>query len=277
MNFQGLEKSPKDLFSCYRLPAFTQFKQYDGSDPMGIPDGVISEISKAKRIAVLTGAGISAESGIMTFRGKNGIWEKFEPDEVATPAAWAKDPKKVWDFHEGLQQAVSESKPNSAHLTLAEMEDHFEEFALITQNIDNYHRDAGSKNVIELHGNAFRMKCTGCGTVSRDTEIPKSELPPKCTCGSLLRPDVVWFNEPLPGDALNGAFAASESCEVMLVIGTSAFVQPAALMPSIAHEHGATVIEFNLEPTPHTGLAIYSFFGKAGETLPRFWDAVKKL
>ena len=244
---------------------------------MDVPDGVISVMGKAKRVAVLTGAGISAESGIMTFRGKDGIWEKFEPDEVATPAAWAKDPKKVWGFHEGLQQAVMESEPNQAHLTLAEMEKHYDEFTVITQNIDNYHRDAGSENVIELHGNAFRMRCTREGTVSPDTEIPKKELPPKCKCGSLLRPDVVWFNEQLPRDALDGAFAASEACQVMLVIGTSAFVQPAALMPAIAHEHGAAVIEFNLEPTPHSGLALYSFFGKAGETLPSFWSAVNKL
>ena len=242
---------------------------------MEVPPEVIDMMRDVRSVAVLTGAGISAESGIVTFRGKNGLWEKFQPDEVATPAAWKKDPLKVWNFHHGLLQAISENEPNQAHRTLAEMEKHYRDFSVITQNIDQYHQDAGSKNVLELHGNAWRMKCTKEGTISTDYSLPKKELPPKCKCGALLRPDVVWFNEPLQADVVERAFTLARECQVMLVIGTSAYVQPAALLPAVAHESGADVVEFNLEPTAHSYLATYSFFGKAGETLPVFWKAVK--
>lgn len=244
---------------------------------MDVPEEVLECMSGVKNIAVLTGAGISAESGIVTFRGKDGLWDRFDPDEVATPGAWQRDPLKVWNFHHDLLLAISDTEPNAAHIALAEMEDHFEEFHVITQNIDQFHQDAGSKNVIELHGNAWRLKCIREGTTTTDFTLPLKELPPRCSCGSFLRPDVVWFNEPLPAAALEAAFELAKRCQVMFVIGTSAYVQPAASLPFVAHDNGAAIFEFNLEPTPHTHLALYSFFGKAGETLPRFWEAIKQL
>ncbi|UCH89839.1 MAG: NAD-dependent deacylase [Thermoplasmata archaeon] len=242
---------------------------------MEIPQEVLSVMKKAKKIAVLTGAGISAESGLITFRGKDGIWEKFDPDEVATPGAWKKDPLKVWEFHEEFRKAIAEHEPNPAHFTLAEIEKSSDDFTLITQNIDQYHQDAGSKNVIELHGNVWRVKCLKEGTVSVNKDVPMKQLPPYCSCGSMLRPDVVWFNEPLPPAALENAFKATYECDLMIVVGTSIVIYPAAMLPSFAYEHGAKIIEFNLEPTPISHLAMFSFFGKAGETLPEVWEKAR--
>lgn len=244
---------------------------------MEIPQSVLENLKNIQSVAVLTGAGISAESNIPTFRGKNGMWEKFNADEVATPSAFKRDPKKVWEFHDNLRKGIANNNPNEAHNTLAEMEKHFEHFVLITQNIDQYHQDSGSRNVVELHGNAWRVKCTKEGVITDNYEVPIKKIPPFCSCGSMLRPDVVWFNEPLPRDALEKAFIAVEECQLMLIIGTSAYVQPAASLPEIAFKNGAILLEFNLEPTPHSHLALYSFFGKAGETLPIFWEHMKKL
>jgi NAD-dependent deacetylase len=243
---------------------------------MDIPGEVIDSIRSVGRVAVLTGAGISAESGIPTFRGKNGIWDKVDIDEVATPEGFRRSPVKVWEFHEEFQRNIMSNKPNNAHHALAEMEKAFAHFTVITQNIDQYHQDAGSTEVIELHGNAWRVKCIEEGKVTEDLEVPKKELPPHCSCGSMLRPDVVWFNEPLPKAALERAFGEVETCELMLVVGTSIIVQPAASLPFIAFENGLPILEFNLEPTPISGMALYSFFGKAAETLPVFWDSWKK-
>ena len=244
---------------------------------MEIPGEIKAQLKNIRSISVLTGAGISAESGLITFRGKDGIWEKFDPDEVATPAAFKKDPVKVWKFHDDLCCAISDSEPNPAHETLAEMEKHFDDFTLITQNIDNYHQDAGSKNVLELHGNAWRVKCLKEGTVRPDRDVPKKDLPPYCSCGGMLRPDVVWFNEPLDRDILEKAFNTVSRTQLLLVVGTSVVIQPAAMLPYIAHQQGAMILEFNLEPTPITHLATYSFFGKAGETLPEFWKQLQSI
>jgi NAD-dependent deacetylase len=244
---------------------------------MEIPKEILEIMRNVKNVAVLTGAGISAESGIITFRGKDGIWDKFNPDEVATPEAFERDPLKVWDFHNDLRQEIAANKPNPAHYALAEMEKHFENFVLITQNIDQYHQDAGSKNVIELHGNAWRVRCLKESTISSNYDVPIKKLPPYCSCGSMLRPDVVWFNEQLSPDNLERAFTAANECQLMLVIGTSAYVQPAASLPHNAYQNGAVILEFNLEPTAHSGIATYSFFGKAGDTLPELWKCLKKL
>jgi len=239
------------------------------------PEEPIEILKKAGSVSVMTGAGISAESGIRTFRGKDGLWDEFDPDEVATPQAFERSPLKVWKWHDELLGTISDCKPHAAHSVLASMERHYEEFVVVTQNIDNFHQDAGSKNVIELHGNAWRVKCIEEGKVWLDRKTPKDELPPHCSCGSLIRPDVVWFNEPLPLEALQRSQAAMLQCDVLLVIGTSAVIQPAASLPFIAFDNGTPILEFNLEPTPHTGICTYSFFGKAGETLPMVWDQVK--
>lgn len=237
-----------------------------------IPEHISERLRKARRGAVLTGAGVSAESGIDTFRGVDGTWSKVNIYEVATPEGFAKDPEKVWQWYESRRIKIAEVQPNPAHLALAKMEDHLEEFSLITQNIDGLHRLAGTKNVIELHGNIWRMKDVETNTVVENRQVPLPAIPPLTKEGRLLRPDVVWFGELLPSDALQAAIAAASTCDLFLVVGTSAVVHPAAMLPIYAKQAGALVLEFNTEPTEITDLVDYSFFGKAGETLPPFLD-----
>jgi len=225
---------------------------------------------RAQRVVVLTGAGVSSESGVPTFRGKDGLWRNFRAEELATPHAFQEDPRLVWEWYNWRRELIAPLKPNPAHRMIARFEEHFPQFTLITQNIDGLHQQAGSKNVIELHGNIWRVRCTREGIVTENQEVPLSEIPPKCHCGALLRPDVVWFGEALPEDALQGAISSASQCQIMLVVGTSAVVQPAASLPIIAKEHGASVIEVNLEPTPITPLADQSLLGPAGEILPQF-------
>ena len=219
---------------------------------------------------MLTGAGVSAESGVPTFRGKDGLWRSLRAEELATPHAFQADPSLVWEWYNWRRELIAPLKPNAAHRMIARFEEHFAQFTLITQNIDGLHQKAGSRNVIELHGNIWRMRCTREGKVTENREVPLSEIPPKCTCGALWRPDVVWFGEALPEDALQEAISAASQCQIMLVVGTSAVVQPAASLPIMAKEHGASVIEVNVEPTPVTPLANQSLLGPAGEILPRF-------
>jgi len=221
-------------------------------------------------VVVLTGAGVSAESGVPTFRGKHGLWRSFRAEELATPHAFQADPHLVWEWYNWRRELIAPLEPNPAHRMIARFEEYFPQFTLITQNIDGLHQKAGSRNVIELHGNIWRVRCTREGRVSENREVPLFEIPPKCTCGALWRPDVVWFGEALPEDALQQAISAASQCQIMLVVGTSAVVQPAASLPIMAKEHGASVIEVNLEPPPITPLADQSLLGPAGEILPRF-------
>ena len=221
-------------------------------------------------VVVLTGSGVSAESGVPTFRGKDGLWRSFRAEELATPHAFQTNPSLVWEWYDWRRGLIAPVKPNPAHRMIARFEEHFPQFTLITQNIDGLHQKAGSRKVIELHGNIWRVRCTREGRVTENREVPLSEIPPKCPCGALLRPDVVWFGEALPEDALQEATNAARQCQIMLVVGTSAVVQPAASLPIIAKEHGASVIEVNVEPTPITPLADQSLLGPAGEILPRF-------
>jgi NAD-dependent deacetylase len=228
------------------------------------------------RVAVLTGAGISAESGMPTFRGEDGWWRNYRAEELATPHAFARDPKLVWEWYDMRRKIIHDCKPNPGHEIIAKMEKHFDDFQLITQNVDGLHRRAGNESVIELHGNLWRVRCTEEDKTFDFMEVPLSEVPPKCECGALIRPDVVWFGEMLPPNQLEGAFGAAESCQVMFVVGTSAIVQPAASIPVAAKQSGAHVVEVNLEPTPLTTLADYSFHGKAGEVLPKLWEFLVK-
>ena len=184
---------------------------------------LVSLLHRKKRIAVLTGSGISAESGIPTFRGKNGLWKSFRPEELATPEAFNRDSKLVWEWYNWRREIISSKKPTTGHEVLAQWESIFPSFALITQNIDGLHQKAGSKNIIELHGNIWKFRCTKESTVIENHEIPLKEIPPICAeCGALLRPHVVWFGEPLPSEIINKALQVSSTCEVMFVIGTSA-------------------------------------------------------
>lgn len=232
-------------------------------------------LCNAKTVIVFTGAGISAESGIPTFRGKDGMWEKYRAEELATPSAFERVPKKVWEWYDWRRKLINRGGPNPAHQVIAEMEDYFPKLSVITQNVDGLHRKAGNRNMIELHGNIWRAKCLGgCGAFDFFV-VPLKEIPPKCRCGSLIRPDVVWFGEAMPMHEVIKAFSLAEECEVMLVVGTSALVQPAANLPFAAKANHASIIEVNLEPTPVSAIADVSLFGKAGEILPEIWHKVK--
>jgi len=226
-------------------------------------------IENARSIAVLTGAGISAESGIPTFRGPGGLWNNHRPETLATPEAFARDPKLVWEWYDMRRQRVSSARPNPGHRALAALESSGMPFTLITQNVDGLHRAAGSRNLIELHGSLFRLRCLTCGREEENHTVPLSLLPPRCGCGGMLRPGVVWFGEALPADAIRQAIRAAEQCDVFLVCGTSAVVYPAAALPERAIAAGARVIEINLEPTPFTDYAHISLRGKCGELLPQ--------
>ena len=202
------------------------------------------------RVVVLTGAGISAESGIPTFRGKDGLWNKYDPHQLASLDAFVKDPKLVWEWYDWRRQLIAKAEPNRGHKILAQMERDIEDFWVVTQNVDGLHQRAGSKNVVELHGNIWKVRCMSCKRENYDYRTPLPEIPPKCECGGLLRPGVVWFGESLPMDALQRAYELSESAEVFLVVGTSAQVYPAAELPLVAKRSGAKLIEVNPEETP---------------------------
>ncbi len=219
-------------------------------------------------VVVLTGAGISAESGVPTFRGKDGLWKTYRAQDLATPEAFERDPKTVWEWYDYRRQIVATKRPNPAHVALAELDEKIPHFQLITQNVDGLHLEAGARRVIELHGNLFRVRCTAEGTVFEDREVPLKEIPPHCRCGALLRPDVVWFGEPIPHDLLERSFEACRHASLMLVVGTSAVVQPAASMPLLARQAGAPVVEINPEETPITPFADISLRGRAGEIVP---------
>lgn len=222
----------------------------------------------AKSVAVLTGSGVSAESGIPTFRDAlTGLWARFRPEELATPEAFLHNPKLVWEWYEWRREKVRSAVPNAAHRALAELQSRIPHFTLITQNVDGLHQSAGSREVIELHGNIMRSKCFDEDLVQEDFDL--GHTPPRCLrCGAPMRPDVVWFGESLPYEAMRAAVEAAQNCEVFLSIGTSALVYPAAELPHSARAQGAQVVEINLDETPLSASAHYSLRGKAGEILP---------
>ncbi|MEA3339336.1 MAG: NAD-dependent deacylase [Chloroflexota bacterium] len=224
-------------------------------------------------VVVLTGAGVSAESGVPTFRGAGGLWRNFRPQQLATPDAFRRDPALVWEWYDWRRGLIGACTPNAAHEILAEMETALPDFTLITQNVDGLHLAAGNRNVLELHGNIWRTRCTGCGKVATDHRAPLPEIPPRCPeCGGLLRPDVVWFGESLPPGMLETAWAAAARCGLMLVVGTSAVVQPAASLPLAALENGARLVEINPAETPLSACAHEVIRAPAAEALPHWWN-----
>jgi NAD-dependent deacetylase len=245
---------------------------------------------QVRSLAVLTGAGVSAESGVPTFRGQGGLWRSHRPEELATPQAFRRDPELVWQWYNWRRELIGACQPNAAHVTLAEMESAAEpasaadsaagaseagrSFVLITQNVDGLHRLAGSRNVLELHGNIWRQRCTrGCQPPWTDRRVPLPQIPPRCPdCGALARPDVVWFGESLPVEVLEAALAAARCCQLMLVVGTSALVQPAASLPLLALERGAHVIEINPQPTPLSDAVHEVIRQPAAVALPAWWS-----
>jgi NAD-dependent deacetylase len=230
-------------------------------------------VRNARRIAVLTGAGISAESGIPTFReAQTGLWARFRPEELATLEAFDRDPRLVWEWYAWRRNVVARARPNAGHIALARLQDLAPACTVITQNVDGLHQEAGTREVIELHGNIRRCRCRAEGRLV--TRWPEGEAPPRCpSCGAYLRPDVVWFGESLPPDALAAADRAARESDVFLSIGTSAAVFPAAQLPVTALRSGATVIEINKDPTPLSAVATHALHGTAGELLPRLVDA----
>jgi NAD-dependent deacetylase len=226
-------------------------------------------------ITVLTGSGISAESGVPTFRGQDGLWRSYRAEELATPHAFASNPDLVWEWYDWRRGLIAGCEPNAAHRTLAEMERECEDFVLITQNVDGLHQRAGSERIVELHGNIWQVRCTAEGSVSLNEEVPLPEVPPRCSCGALLRPHVVWFGESLDHSSLERAYRAAEKCDLMLVIGTSAVVHPAASLPTVAKHSGTYLIEVNLERTPLSPHADEVILGPAAEELPPLWARLK--
>jgi NAD-dependent protein deacetylase/lipoamidase len=225
-------------------------------------------LDAASSLVVLTGAGVSAESGVPTFRASDGLWYEHRVEDVATPRAFHRDPELVWDFYNARRQNLAEVEPNAGHHALAELERRFQRFTLVTQNIDGLHRLAGSRNVLEVHGNLWQVRCTGCETVLDKTRVELDPLPHCEDCGRMLRPNVVWFEEELPADVWQAASEAVDACACLMVVGTSAVVYPVAGLVWHAKHCGAKVIEVNLEVTDATAVADVSVLGPSGQTLP---------
>lgn len=236
------------------------------------------DILQSKKTIAFTGAGISVESGIPDFRGAQGLWQKYDPEEYAHIHAFYSDPDKVWLMLKEMFSLIMTAKPNPAHIGLAELERMGLLSSIVTQNVDGLHQAAGSKNVIEFHGTHRTLSCLKCSAKIEGASLTLEDLPPRCSrCSSLLKPDVVFFGEPIPWEAQIMSFEESKSCSAVLVIGTSAVVYPAATIPVRAKEHGATVIEINMEPTPMTDqVSDYLICGSAGEIIPAIVEEVKR-
>jgi NAD-dependent deacetylase len=228
-----------------------------------------SVLASAQRVVAFTGAGISAESGVPTFRGEGGIWKKMRAEELASMNGFLQNPALVWEWYQHRRTIISTVEPNAGHRALVAMESIFPVMTVITQNIDNLHRRAGSTAIFELHGNIERNYCVKCGKPYQEADVPLREGLPACTaCGGLIRPDVVWFGEMLPEDQWEGSVRASESADVFFSIGTSAVVYPAASLPLVAKRAGAFLVEVNPDPTPLTDSVNEFLKGTAGEILP---------
>src|SRR5436309_6556589 len=239
------------------------------TSPQSLPDGLVAALKNARHVAILTGAGISAESGLPTFRdAMTGLWARFRPQDLATPEAFLRDPRLVWQWYAWRRELVAQAAPNAAHLALVQMEQHVPTFTLITQNVDGLHQRAGSKNVIELHGNIARTKCFDEDVIVEDWPTT-DEVPPRCPrCRGLLRPDVVWFGEVLPRQAFTKAVQAATQCDLFFSIGTSGTVEPAASLLEVAQRSGAATAILNLDVTPFASTGHYRVNGQAGTILP---------
>jgi len=233
-------------------------------------------LAKSRNAVALTGAGISAESGVPTFRGRNGLWSRYKPEDLATPEAFSRNPRLVWEWYKWRMEIVYRAQPNPAHLALRELEDIGVLKCIITQNVGGLDKKAGSKCVVELHGTLWLAKCTNCN-YKVEMATPPSTIPPRCPiCGSLMRPDVVWFGEPIPPEVLAIAINYSRECDIMLVVGTSGVVIPAGLLPSIAKSCGAKIVEVNIEESAITSMADVFVKSPAGRVLPIIVERVKR-
>ena len=239
-----------------------------GLDVAGDVAAAAARLRGARRVLAVTGAGVSAESGVPTFRGQDGLWRQFRTEDLATPQAFAHDPRLVWEWYAWRRETIAPKVPNAAHTALVALEQRLPGFLLATQNVDGLHAAAGSRRLVELHGCLWRLRCVQCGHAAEDRRVPLPELPPRCACGNILRPDVTWFGEMLPARAVEEAVAAARAAEVVLVIGTTSLVYPAAALPQMAQAAGAFVIEVNTEATALTESADVSLRGPAAELVP---------
>ncbi|MDH4153241.1 MAG: NAD-dependent deacylase [Nitrospira sp.] len=233
---------------------------------------VKERLATARNITVLTGAGISADSGVPTFRGKDGLWRNYRAEDLATPDAFERDPRLVWEWYNWRRELIATTRPNPAHLAIAELERRTPAFWLMTQNVDGLHRDAGSRNLTEIHGNIWTVRCTGCNRVDENRDVPISILPSCLQCGALLRPHIVWFGESLFAADLQQCSKVLRNCDILLVIGTSGVVYPAAGFAAVAKESGTFVAEINLDPTPQSSLVDVSLQGRAKDLVPLLLD-----
>lgn len=241
---------------------------------MPVLDEIARALGQARAVAVLTGAGVSAESGIPTFRDAlTGLWAHYDAHALATPEGFARDPALVTRWYDERRLACAGCRPNPGHYALAEIERQVEgaggTFVLLTQNVDRLHQRAGSRNVVELHGTIWVWRCVDCGAEQEETGEAFGAYPPRCACGGLRRPAVVWFGELLPARALARAHAALEACDTFLALGTSATVEPAASFVHVVRARGARTIEINLETTPASEVSDYTVRGRTGEILPQ--------
>ena len=235
-------------------------------------------IAQAENIIALTGAGLSVESGIPAFRGSQGLWDKYQPAEYATASAFRANPGKVWNMFKEMDDLILDAAPNPAHVALAQLEKMGRLTGIVTQNVDGLHQAAGSKVVVEFHGSGRRMVCASCGRLVARHEMFWDQLPPLCSCGGIVRPDVVLFEEPIPEREALTAFALAQDCQVFLVAGTSAVVAPASHLPVLAKQRGAKVVEINLEPTSLSmHVTDHMLMGSASQVLPSLVEAVKEL
>lgn len=226
-------------------------------------------LASARNVTVLTGAGISADSGVPTFRGAEGLWRTYRAEDLATPEAFERDPRLVWEWYNWRRELIATKQPNPAHDALVKLEQRWtDRMWLITQNVDGLHRAAGSQRLSEIHGNIWKVRCTGCGVISENREIPLRILPACRLCRALLRPHIVWFGESLWEEDLRRCDQAIRSCDLFLVIGTSGVVYPAAGFASVAKGVGALVIEINLDSTPQSNLVDLSLKGRAKDLVP---------
>jgi len=247
------------------------------ADALAIAPALVDALAAARKVTVLTGAGISAESGVPTFRdAMTGLWAQFRPEELATPEAFLRNPKLVWNWYAWRRERVARASPNAGHFALVELESRVPEFLLVTQNVDGLHARAGSCRMVELHGNIARTKCFDCERTADEKDLAGDDVPPRCPhCGGMLRPDVVWFGEMLPANALEQAMRAARECEVLLSVGTSTVVEPAASLPFVALQSGAWVVEVNPDPTPLTPRARFALKGTAATMLPALVSALQ--
>jgi len=237
-------------------------------------ESIADKLSQAEKIVFVTGAGISQESGIPTFRGKDGLWRKYDAMQLATIDAFYENPKLVWEWYEERRKNILAAKPNAGHTTIANLEK-YKQVRVLTQNIDGLHQRAGSNQVYELHGSIVTIKCTVCDFKEK-IENSFSELPPICKCGNILRPDVVWFGEQLPQYVWSKAMKEASSCDVMFVVGTSLAVSPANLLPVYAKQNGATLIEVNPEETPMSQNMNLSIRSTSTKALPELLSIINK-